>query len=85
MHNIFILSSEKFYGATLKDGLIHFHETQPRGINIYAATLQETSDTVGLLPKFYYRYLREWSELNILRFDSPNTMYAILSIMYDSV
>lgn len=85
MHNVFILSGGRIYGATLKDGLMHFHEAKPNTINIYASNLQETNDRIGLLPKFYAKYLKEWSEANILRFDSPNTMYAILSIMYDAV
>jgi len=84
-HGIYILSGGKTYGATIKDGLLHFHPAKPLTPNVYTASLQETSADVALIPRFYRRDLKLWSEANILRFDSPNTMFAILSIIYDAV
>ena len=85
LYHIFILSGGRTYGATLKDGLMYFHEAKPNTEYVFSANLQETSDRVALIPKFFAKYLKEWSEANILRFDTPNVMYAILSIMYNSV
>ena len=84
-HHIFLMANETIYGCTFKNGLVYFHEAKPTSCHVFATTLQDTTDKVGLIPRFFREQIKEWSELNVLRFATPNVMYAILSIVYDVV
>lgn len=80
-----ILSNGIVYAASHSDGLIYWHEYKGPCRWLYAATLQETSNKVGLIPRWFMKDLKLWSENNLMRFTSPNTMFSILSIIYDAI
>ena len=85
LNHIFLISEGITYGNTFANGLVYFHEVKPTTKYVYATTLQETTDKINLLPKFYKKMIEEWSNNNLLRFSNPNVMYAILSIIYETV
>lgn len=82
--------------AILKDGKYYrpfdtprfvvwsLQKNQPSGkIQIYAAEINEVSDNVPLMPKGILRDLQTQIENNTVRFETPNVMYQILSMLYD--
>ena len=56
-----------------------------KGMVTYTPNLNEVSDTVALVPKYFINDVKECMELGAVRFTHPNTMFAILSMVYDSV
>lgn len=50
---------------------------------IYAVDITDVNDRIALLPNFLKKGIELQTANNIIRFDSPNTMYQILSIIYD--
>lgn len=85
LNNFFIKIDNVIYGSSYKNGLVYWHIASPNTRYIFTPSLQESSDTVMMIPKFVKQIIKEGSELNILRFQNPNIMYAILSIIYDTV
>lgn len=85
LHNVFIVSNGVSYGCTFKNGYVYFHENKPNTRFVFSPNLQETTDKIGLVPKFYRDLLKQWSDDNVLRFANPNVMYAILSMIYETV
>lgn len=81
----FIKSNGLIYAAGYKNGLLYWHEYRGPTKWVFAANLQETSDKVSLIPRWFRKEIKLWSEDNIMRFATPNVMYAILSVIYDAV
>jgi hypothetical protein len=87
-HPFYIKSNGIIYGATWYNGLLYWHlyNNQIRdGDFLFATTLQETGDGVSIIPRFMKKDLKEYSEQNIMRYQSANVMYAILSILFETV
>ncbi len=84
--DIYLLADGQTYGCMFHRGLLHWHQCKPTpGARVFATTLQETSNKVSIVPNYVKQVLKQANEDNILRFNSPNTMYVILSLIYDAV
>lgn len=81
----FIKSDGIIYGASYYKGLIYWHTAVPNTKMVFAANLDEVSDKVNLIPRILKDQIKLGVENNIFRFQNPNVMYAILSIIFDTV
>lgn len=62
------------------------HKGQIRDSDIvYSPDISECTKGIQALPKWFYKYLTERMETNLLRFSNPNVMFKILNIIYDAV
>lgn len=82
-----ILKDGRYYAPYSKNGLIYWAEFKGRisSFSVYASTIQECSDSVRMLPKFHLKDMAEISSQGGYRFKSVNDMFAILSILYETV
>lgn len=55
----------------------------PYGLQIFAAYVTEVSDKVPLLPDLLKKNIEICVKSDSIRFDSPNTLYTIMSLIYD--
>lgn len=81
-----IVSDGQQYRYWLKDNLVYWSEFKGGdGIVRYTPNLNECTDTVKLMPNMLRRDIQVCLESGVLRFNTPNTMYAILSCCYTEV
>lgn len=55
----------------------------PYGSEVFAADITEVSDKVPLCPDLLKKNIEKCVESDAIRFDSPNTLYSVLSIIYN--
>lgn len=55
----------------------------PYGTQLYAADITEVSDRVPIMPNFMRKNIETCVESNAIRFDSPNTLFSIMSMVYN--
>ena len=58
-------------------------DSVPYGLQIFAAYVTEVSDKVPLLPDLLKKNIEICVKSDSIRFDSPNTLYTIMSLIYD--
>lgn len=82
-----ILRDGRVYRPYTKDGLVYWalYKGSLNGVSLYASTIQETSDSVRMLPRFYLNSMAEISANGGYRFADANVMFAILNIVYETV
>ena len=82
-----ILNDGIIYRGWNKNGLQYWNEYKGRtdGIAIYTPNLKECSDTVHMLHPFFKKDLEQNMIFGALRFKNPNVMFAILSIVFETV
>ena len=52
---------------------------------IWTPNLKECSDRVNLIMPFMKRHIEEEMQMGLLRFKNPNVMFAILSMVFETV
>ena len=52
---------------------------------IYTPNLKECSDSVTLMMPFMKKHIEEEMQMGMLRFKNPNVMFAILSMVFETV
>lgn len=77
--------NEEYYEPFDTGKYIHWAhvESVPYGLQLYAVEITEVSDKVPLLPDLLRRNIEICVKSDSIRFDSPNTLYTIMSIIYD--
>lgn len=82
-----ILSDGLLYRAWTKDAMTYWNEYrgESKGIVIWTPNLKECSDRVQLIPQFMKRNIEEEMQMGSLRFRNPNVMFAILSMVFETV
>lgn len=55
----------------------------PHGLQLFAADVLEVSDKIPLLPDLLKRNIEICVQNDTIRFDSPNTLYSIMSLVYN--
>ncbi len=85
LEHYFIMSNGVTYGCTSKNGLFYWHKCPPNTRYIFASNLQECNDKVSLISPWLIRIIKAQLEHNMIRFQNPNVMYVILSLIYANV
>ena len=82
-----ILNDGILYRGWNKNGCTYWNEYKgsTQDIAIYTPNLKECSDTVHMLHPFLKKDLEQSMIFGALRFKNPNVMFAILSIVFDTV
>ena len=82
-----ILSDGILYRAWEKNGLTYWNEYKqdPKDIYVWTPNLKECSDRVSLILPFMKRNIEEQMMFGTLRFKNPNVMFAILSMVFETV
>lgn len=85
--HVILLSEGVYYEALMSEGLYYFHPITnlKLGQIVFACRLHESGVDTPLIQRWVIKQLKEWAELNQLRFNSPNTLQAIMSLIYDTV
>ena len=75
------------YRAWMKNGLIYWNEYKgdTKDITIYTPNVKECSDTVHMLHPFFRKDIEQNMIMGTLRFKNPNVMFAILSMVFETV
>ncbi len=85
MDNRYILHQGVTYGCTIKDGFCYWHKAPVNKGYIYATSLQECNDKISLVPLWLKKAIRYQLDHNVIRFQNPNVMYVILSLLFRQV
>lgn len=82
-----ILIDGILYRGWDKNGMTYWNEYHGsvKDTVIWTPNLKECSDTVTLIPKFAKNHIAEAMEYGTLRFRNPNVMFAILSMVFETV
>ena len=82
-----ILNDGVLYRGWNKNGIRYFKEYKGdiKNTVIYTPNLKECSDRVNLILPFLRRHIEEDMQSGLIRFNDPNTMFAVLSIVFDDV
>lgn len=64
---------------------IHWAHVQsvPYGMQLYAVDVTEVSDKIPLIPDLLKKNIEICTKSDSIRFDSPNTLYSIMSLVYN--
>lgn len=84
--NEFLLLDGKFYILYQKDKIFYWGRGYPQGKNYTVITpnYAEMQKNITLISKnMFVKELQYMLESNSIRFDSPNTLFAIVSLMYN--
>ena len=82
-----ILSDGILYRCWTKNGLSYWNEYKGdiKNIVIYTPNIKECSDRVNLIIPFMKRHIEEEMQMGLLRFKNPNVMFAVLSMVFETV
>lgn len=81
------LNDGLIYRGWNKNGMHYFSEYKGslKDTAIFTPNLKECSDTVNLIHLFMRRNIEEEMQMGRIRFKDPNTMFAILSMVFETV
>lgn len=76
---------EEYYQPFDTGRYIHWAHVDnvPHGTLLYAVDVTEVSDKVPLIPELFRKNIDICVRNDTIRFDSPNTLYTIMSILYN--
>lgn len=79
-----LMIGSRFYRPTATNRYVYWQQVQsPAGkVEIYTPDITSVDSRVQLLPNILKKNLEECVLNNTIRFDSPNTLYSVLSILY---
>ena len=82
-----VLSDGVLYRRWQKNGMSYWNEYKgsTKDTVIYTPNLKECSDSVTLMMPFMKKHIEEEMQLGMLRFKNPNVMFAILSMVFETV
>ena len=82
-----VLSDGVLYRRWQKNGMSYWNEYKGsvKDTVIYTPNLKECSDSVTLMMPFMKKHIEEEMQLGMLRFKNPNVMFAILSMVFETV
>ena len=82
-----ILNDGILYRCWQKNGVSYWNEYKgdAKDIVIWTPNLKECSDRVNLIMPFMKRHIEEEMQMGLLRFKNPNVMFAILSMVFETV
>ena len=82
-----VLSDGVLYRRWQKNGMSYWNEYKGsiKDTVIYTPNLKECSDSVTLMMPFMKKHIEEEMQMGMLRFKNPNVMFAILSMVFETV
>ena len=85
--NWVLISDDVAYRMWVKDGIGYWNRYggSLKGLLLYTANREECGKGVQMLPPYLFKILQQDFELDIMRYRDPNVMFAVLSILYETV
>ena len=82
-----VLSDGVLYRRWQKNGMSYWNDYKGsiKDTVIYTPNLKECSDSVTLMMPFMKKHIEEEMQMGMLRFKNPNVMFAILSMVFETV
>ena len=85
--NWVLISNETAYRMWVKNGIGYWNRYggSLKGLLLYTANREECGEGVQMLPPYLFKILQQDFELDIMRYRDPNVMFAVLSVLYETV
>lgn len=86
--HVFIQSNKLVYKAVFHNNLVYFSpmtDKLPNNAYIMTPNLTEMDGKVKFISPWVRKAVKDWHELGMIRFNDPNTMFDILSIVFNEI